>query len=325
MLSLHAADAAAAAAAASPGADSSDTTGPSPSAFGARPCDSAASSSPQAAVLVADSKGPSWGPGVLWKPTEAKLAFAQERPKPADPPASATAASAKAAAPPPPTAFSREGHVGSSPATASALGCPATSSPSFSLPFAFPNFSSSLLEKVTAAAAAATISASSSAIMAAVSAAHAVASGWSGSNAKPKIKSKATRRGISEAAPEASSEELGEPWGRGGARWVWAHDGTRPNGWIVFCQGGLLQTKWMEGSWQPLEQDPACILVTFNDVEHLLRLDASLRFRLILKRRLENGMSIIKDIQDLGLQPTLRRFSTAIPTVGWASETAGKR
>lgn len=72
------------------------------------------------------------------------------------------------------------------------------------------------------------------------------------------------------------------PWGVG-SRWVWAHDGFTPNGWISFEAGGQLETRWGLGTWRLLACDT--MLVTFGAVEHALRLSgASPRFDVVRKR-----------------------------------------
>merc|ERR1719221_2209281 len=94
---------------------------------------------------------------------------------------------------------------------------------------------------------------------------------------------------------DAAAEELGEAWSPHGAEWAWANDGQRQNGWIRLCQRGRANTKWGGGTWQLLAAgpQPPLLLVTFNSVEHALRLTvgnaengSAIGFDVVSKRRL---------------------------------------
>lgn len=103
-----------------------------------------------------------------------------------------------------------------------------------------------------------------------------------------------------EEPQDASAEELGEYWGVHGAEWAWAHDGLKQNGWIHLRSGGAVASRWGLGKWTLLEAtQPPLLLITFNDVEHALRLEDDGKgppgFDLVLKRRLAGEQSVAED------------------------------
>ncbi|CAE8654850.1 unnamed protein product, partial [Polarella glacialis] len=67
-------------------------------------------------------------------------------------------------------------------------------------------------------------------------------------------------------------------WGLHGARWAWAHDGVRSNGWFHLQHEGLLTTRWGPGRWRILEHPtaagPPLLLLAFGNLEHTLRLSS---------------------------------------------------
>merc|ERR1712070_271315 len=92
----------------------------------------------------------------------------------------------------------------------------------------------------------------------------------------------------------ASVEEVGSPWGPFGMSWSWAHNGIKRNGWFRLCHDGQLSTKWGMGNWKVLRPDGneiPLLLVTFNGVEHALRLidDKDGRFDVVSIRSIEDG------------------------------------
>lgn len=102
-----------------------------------------------------------------------------------------------------------------------------------------------------------------------------------------------------------TDEELGPDWAPHGAEWTWAHDGERQNGWFHLHGGGRLATKWGSGSWRLLQDPssslPPLLLVTFNAVEHALRLELGgddgqrpVRFAMVSKRRLGQQESLAR-------------------------------
>lgn len=127
----------------------------------------------------------------------------------------------------------------------------------------------------------------------------------------------------------ASMEELGEGWGSFGAEWCWAHNGTKENGWIRLCSGGRLESKWGAGTWASMARAEAAetplLLVTFNAIEHALRLmhtrtsDASEcpgRFDVVSIRRLGDGQKSLAE--DLCGSEALKSDAPAICTTqGW--------
>eukprot|EP00397_Hematodinium_sp_SG-2012_P069004 GEMP01115500.1.p1 GENE.GEMP01115500.1~~GEMP01115500.1.p1 ORF type:complete len:164 (-),score=35.52 GEMP01115500.1:122-613(-) len=52
-----------------------------------------------------------------------------------------------------------------------------------------------------------------------------------------------------------------------GAKWAWAHNGRKVNGWIETAAGGQLRTKWGEGTWRIQGTQ---LVVTFGRRDHYL-------------------------------------------------------
>jgi len=104
-----------------------------------------------------------------------------------------------------------------------------------------------------------------------------------------------------EGVDDATPEELGQHWGAHSAEWAWAHDGLKQNGWLHLRAGKTLTSKWGPGQWRLLEEvSPPLLLVCFNDVEHLLRLEGGGEgppgFEVMAKRRLQGERSLAEDI-----------------------------
>merc|ERR1712232_297327 len=104
----------------------------------------------------------------------------------------------------------------------------------------------------------------------------------------------------------ASSEELSKEWGTFGMDWSWAHNGTKQNGWFRLCRSGQLMSKWGPGNWQllrPAEGEVPLLLVTFNGVEHALRLmegkealeGKDARFDVVCMRRIKDGQQSLSE------------------------------
>jgi len=116
---------------------------------------------------------------------------------------------------------------------------------------------------------------------------------------------------------DATAEELGSAWADAGTKWAWAHDGTRQNGWFHLCRGGGVLSKWGAGTWRLLDicqLTPPLLVVTFNAVEHLLRLvgarTEAASFEIISKRRLTIENCVAEGEIESGAPP-------CCPTRGW--------
>jgi hypothetical protein len=125
-----------------------------------------------------------------------------------------------------------------------------------------------------------------------------------------------------DAEAEANKEELGPEWGAPGAHWVWAHNGTKPNGWFRLCRKGRLVSKWGSGIWYILrasDEAMPLLIITFSGVEHGLRLlpGDEPKFDTVSVRRLKEGQQSLKEDAN-----SLRRVSAVdspvvCMTVGW--------
>jgi len=145
--------------------------------------------------------------------------------------------------------------------------------------------------------------------------------------------------------PDEASEELGEFWGAGGARWAWAMNGSTQNGWIRFCHSGTLDSKWGKGSWRHLAQQAVeltgwspigsskapVMLITFNSVEHALRLrsnrddDAeSLVFEMVARRYLGRGDLSLAS-QGADSSALCPGSPVCCPTIGWPQREEQKQ
>mmetsp|Transcript_52211 Transcript_52211/g.151717 ORF Transcript_52211/g.151717 Transcript_52211/m.151717 type:complete len:680 (-) Transcript_52211:74-2113(-) len=108
--------------------------------------------------------------------------------------------------------------------------------------------------------------------------------------------------------------ELGQEWVARGREWAWAHDGARQNGWFRLQEAGALESKWGSGAWRRLgAAPPLLLLVTFNGIEHALRLtDAG--FDVVSRRRLSSEGSLAGDVQSAALGSGA---PACCPTKGW--------
>jgi len=121
---------------------------------------------------------------------------------------------------------------------------------------------------------------------------------------------------------EAGPAELGEEWGVS-AKWAWAHNGIRQNGWIHLLSGGTLSSKWGLGTWQIIGRcRPPLLLIMFSQVEHALRLVGAgtytPSFEMVARRRLDFETSLAQDPDSSVIE---RLCDPEVPTVtstrGW--------
>jgi len=77
-----------------------------------------------------------------------------------------------------------------------------------------------------------------------------------------------------ESAPVtgASEEEMGSQWHfEGCRRWLWLHDGSKPNGWVEFGVDGILRTSLCtggRGAWERRANDE--MVLTFGKCHHMI-------------------------------------------------------
>jgi len=135
--------------------------------------------------------------------------------------------------------------------------------------------------------------------------------------------------GLDTAGDAVDPEHLGGEWGKFGADWCWAHNGLQPNGWFRLCVDGQLVSKWGSGSWELLKRADGLaplLLVTFNAVEHALRLmqgDVTPgRFDVVAIRRIKDGQRSLKT-DDFGASRALQEDAPAIcGSQGWPNPDA---
>ncbi|CAE8586863.1 unnamed protein product [Polarella glacialis] len=119
-------------------------------------------------------------------------------------------------------------------------------------------------------------------------------------------------------------DDLPPAWGALGSEWAWAHDGSRPNGWIRMLTGGILATKWGGGTWQVAnspprageEATPPLLIATFGSDQHVLRLDpangtGARSFNVVAKQRTTDGKPLDQEFAEL--------TKSCCPTRGWLS------
>jgi len=77
-----------------------------------------------------------------------------------------------------------------------------------------------------------------------------------------------------ESAPVcgAAEVEMGPQWHfEGRRRWLWLHDGSKPNGWVEFGADGILRTSLCtggRGSWE--RRSNGEMLITFGKCHHIV-------------------------------------------------------
>lgn len=125
----------------------------------------------------------------------------------------------------------------------------------------------------------------------------------------------------------ASSEELGKEWGAFSTEWLWAQDGTKQNGWFRLCSKGQLASKWGPGQWQvlrPVEGKAPFLLVTFNGVEHALRLmqGDEARFDVVSMRQIKAGQKSLTEDSASLLRVSEPAAAAVCETQGWPGQEA---
>ena len=100
-----------------------------------------------------------------------------------------------------------------------------------------------------------------------------------------------------------------------------------PSGTLLsLLAGGGAASKWGAGRWRLLEAaSPPLLLVTFNEVEHALRLDDASQgppgFAMVSKRRLAGERSLVEDVGSSAYSRAIEPQSVpCCATRGWPQD-----